>query len=107
MAEFVTVAKESDLSPGQSMCVIVKGRKVALFNVDGTVYAINDTCSHAEASLSEGELDGRRGHLPPARRPIRRQDRQSPLAAGLGARRHVRSQSRKRGDQGRTLALGK
>ncbi|HLS90487.1 MAG TPA: non-heme iron oxygenase ferredoxin subunit [Limnochordia bacterium] len=58
MAEFVTVAKESDLSPGQSMCVIVKGRKVALFNVDGTVYAISDTCSHAEASLSEGELDG-------------------------------------------------
>lgn len=58
MAEFVTVAKASDLAPGQSMCVIVKGRRVALFNVEGTVYAINDTCSHAEASLSEGEFHG-------------------------------------------------
>lgn len=58
MAEFVAVAKESDLAPGQSMCVLVKGRRVALFNVEGKVYAINDTCSHAEASLAEGEFQG-------------------------------------------------
>lgn len=58
MAEFVAVAKAEELPPGHKMCVIVKGRRVALFNVDGTVYAIDDTCSHAEASLSEGELYG-------------------------------------------------
>ena len=30
--------------------------RVALFSVDGAVYAIGDRCSHAEASLAEGEL---------------------------------------------------
>ncbi|MBO2521541.1 MAG: ferredoxin [Firmicutes bacterium] len=58
MAEFVPVAKAGDLAPGEKMCVIVHGKRVALFNVDGTVYAIDDMCSHAEASLSEGEFRG-------------------------------------------------
>ncbi len=30
---------------------------MAVFNVDGTFFAVDDVCSHAEASLSEGELD--------------------------------------------------
>jgi len=58
VAEFVAVAKAEELAPGQKMCVLVKGKRVALFNVDGTVYAIDDTCSHADASLSEGEFSG-------------------------------------------------
>lgn len=40
------------------MQVIVSGRKIALYNVDGEIYATDDTCSHAEASLSEGCLRG-------------------------------------------------
>ncbi len=31
---------------------------LAVFNVDGVLFAIDDTCSHAEASLSEGDVDG-------------------------------------------------
>ena len=104
MAEFVTVAKKSDL-PRDRACAHRQRPKVALFNVDGTVYAINDTCSHVRRPFPKGSLTGTWSPAP-ARRPIRRQDRQSPLAAGLGARRHVRSQSRKRGDQGRTVAWG-
>jgi len=58
MADFVAVAKSDALKPGECTRVIVDGRKVALYNVDGTVYATDDTCSHAEASLSEGCLRG-------------------------------------------------
>ena len=34
------------------------GEVVAVFNIEGTFHAISDTCSHAEASLSEGDVDG-------------------------------------------------
>lgn len=58
MSRFVKVANTADLPPGTSLCVTVDGRKIALFNLDGSYYAIDDTCSHADASLSEGEIDG-------------------------------------------------
>jgi len=58
VAEFVAVAKAGELEPGRCMKVTVRGKRVALFNVDGEIYATDDTCSHAEASLSEGELIG-------------------------------------------------
>lgn len=58
MAEFVPVAKIDQLPPGKTMCVVVDGQRIALYNVEGTVYATDDTCSHAEASLSEGCLEG-------------------------------------------------
>lgn len=58
MAQFVKVATLAELPPGTSRCVLVDGRPIALFNVEGEVYAIDDMCSHAEASLSEGEFSG-------------------------------------------------
>lgn len=58
MAEFVKVAKVSEIPPGSSRCVLVGNKKVALFNVDGEFFAIDDMCSHAEASLSEGTFSG-------------------------------------------------
>jgi nitrite reductase/ring-hydroxylating ferredoxin subunit len=36
----------------------VDGNPVAIYNIDGTVYATDDTCTHGLASLSEGQLDG-------------------------------------------------
>jgi 3-phenylpropionate/trans-cinnamate dioxygenase ferredoxin subunit len=38
------------------MRVEVAGHRIALFRIDDAVYAIGDRCSHAEASLAEGEL---------------------------------------------------
>lgn len=58
MADFVVAAKLDELPPGQCKKVIINDQKVALFNVDGTVYATDDTCSHAEASLTEGAFEG-------------------------------------------------
>lgn len=36
----------------------VAGNPVALYNIDGAVYATDDTCTHGMSSLSKGELDG-------------------------------------------------
>ena len=58
MAELVTVAKTSELGPGQAKAVQVKGCTIALFNVGGTYYAIDETCTHAGGPLSEGSVGG-------------------------------------------------
>jgi chlorite dismutase/nitrite reductase/ring-hydroxylating ferredoxin subunit len=49
-----------DLPPGASRRVYAAGEAVALFNVNGTVHAIANRCTHARASLSEGTLDAAR-----------------------------------------------
>ena len=53
---FQKVARVGEIAPGTARCVFVNGEAVALANVEGTFYAIGDTCSHAEASLSDGEI---------------------------------------------------
>ncbi len=58
MPKFVSVASASDLPAGAGMFVDVDGIPVALFHVDGKFYATSDVCTHEEASLSEGELEG-------------------------------------------------
>jgi nitrite reductase/ring-hydroxylating ferredoxin subunit len=40
------------------MAVEVEGRRVALFNIEGTYYAIDDACTHRGGPLSEGEVEG-------------------------------------------------
>jgi 3-phenylpropionate/trans-cinnamate dioxygenase ferredoxin subunit len=57
VAEWVEVARVSDIPPGHAARVEIDGVPVAIFNVDGEFHAIDDTCTHQEASLSEGDLD--------------------------------------------------
>jgi 3-phenylpropionate/trans-cinnamate dioxygenase ferredoxin component len=57
VAQSVEVARATDIPPGHAARVEIDGTPVAIFNVDGEFYALDDTCSHAEASLSEGDLD--------------------------------------------------
>ncbi len=54
---WVDVASASDIPPGCAARVEIDGVPVAIFNVEGEYFALDDTCSHAEASLSEGDLD--------------------------------------------------
>ena len=54
--EFVRVAAVGDIKPGKAIRVEIGDEPVAIFNVDGTLYAIGDTCTHEEASLSEGSV---------------------------------------------------
>lgn len=58
MPQRITIARIEDVPPGRGLAVDVEGLRIAVFNVDGKYYAIDDTCTHAEASLSEGMIDG-------------------------------------------------
>lgn len=52
----VKVAETTDIPDGKSKRVLIKRRPIAIFNCGGTYYALDDTCSHADASLAEGEF---------------------------------------------------
>ena len=58
MSKLVKVASAADIPPGSGKSVEVEGKRIAVFNVDGRFYAIDDTCPHRGGPLSEGELDG-------------------------------------------------
>ncbi len=57
MVEFRTVAKVSELPPGQLQRVEVDGTPICLANVEGRIYAVAARCSHAGGPLAEGALD--------------------------------------------------
>ena len=58
MADYVTVAKTGDVPPGTAKPYDVNGKSIALCNVDGTYYAIDDVCTHDGGELGEGYLEG-------------------------------------------------
>ena len=58
MAEFVKAIVTADLTAGHGVMVELQGKKIAIFNVDETFYAVDDTCTHVGGPLSEGELEG-------------------------------------------------
>ena len=58
MPNMVKIAQTSDLSPGTGKVVQADGKAIALFNVDGNFYAIDNTCPHRAGSLGQGALDG-------------------------------------------------
>jgi nitrite reductase/ring-hydroxylating ferredoxin subunit len=82
----VPVCRLDDLSPGDAVR-IVADVPIAIFNVDGELFAIDDTCTHQDASLADGWLDGHtvecplhascfdlrtgKPNGPPAKRPLR------------------------------------
>ena len=57
MAAYMKVANADELRPGQGKLVTAGDQRVALFNVDGTCYAIDDTCTHKGGPLSDGALE--------------------------------------------------
>ena len=54
----ILVGKTSDMPPGKLNKVSVDGKEVLVVNLDGNYFAMDDTCTHSGASLSEGQLDG-------------------------------------------------
>ncbi|MBP0595473.1 Rieske (2Fe-2S) protein [Paraburkholderia sp. LEh10] len=57
-SNLVPVALATELSPGQRKLVFVGGKSVVLFNVGGTIHAIENSCPHNGASLASGCIDG-------------------------------------------------
>ncbi len=55
---FVPVARVGDVKPGHPVTVSVEGREIALFNVAGTVYALENACPHQGAPLADGWIEG-------------------------------------------------
>lgn len=53
----IIAGKVSEIPPGKSHKVSVDGKDILVVNIDGSYYAVDDTCTHAGASLSEGNLE--------------------------------------------------
>ena len=54
MGEFVKVASASEIAPGQARLVNIKGKEIALFNIEGNFFALGNACTHEEGPLAEG-----------------------------------------------------
>ncbi len=54
----VKVAETSDIPAGEGKVVEAGGKTLAVFNCDGTFYAIDNTCLHRGGPLGEGDLEG-------------------------------------------------
>jgi nitrite reductase/ring-hydroxylating ferredoxin subunit len=58
MGAYVETAHLDQVAGGRGTVVTVGDSAVALFNVDGRMFAVEDTCVHCGASLASGTLDG-------------------------------------------------
>ncbi|NOT21476.1 MAG: Rieske 2Fe-2S domain-containing protein [Nitrospiraceae bacterium] len=58
MGEFLRVTDAVGLKPGSGMVVEVSGKTLAIFNIDGTFHAIDNTCIHRGGPLGEGDVEG-------------------------------------------------
>ncbi len=56
MSEWVEIGPMDRVPTGSGLRVEAASHRLALFRIEDSVYAIGDQCSHAEASLAEGEL---------------------------------------------------
>ena len=59
MPEFIKVAKKSEIPAYTGKLVEVNGKEIALFLVEGKVYALYNACAHQGGALAEGGLQGR------------------------------------------------
>ncbi len=58
MAQATKMATTAEIPPGTGKVVEVGGKTLAVFNCDGTFYAIENTCLHRGGPLGEGSLSG-------------------------------------------------
>src|SRR3989338_8777336 len=56
MATLTKIAKTSDIPTGTGKVVEISGKTVAVFNCEGTLFAIDNTCKHRGGPLGEGSL---------------------------------------------------
>jgi len=59
MPNTVKVAEVTEVGPGEGKTIEVEGLSLALFNVDGTYFAIANACTHVGGPLGEGALIGK------------------------------------------------
>ena len=54
----VRIGQTGDVPAGEGRVIEAKGHTLALFNVDGTFYAVDNGCPHRGGPLGDGDLDG-------------------------------------------------
>jgi chlorite dismutase/nitrite reductase/ring-hydroxylating ferredoxin subunit len=54
---WVEICPLDELAPGETKTVFLEGKMVGLFNVGGTIYALNNRCTHARGPLTEGAVN--------------------------------------------------
>lgn len=58
MTQWIRIAEVGGVPPGAGRAFEVEGNSIAVFNVDGKLYAIDDSCPHQGSSLAMGSLEG-------------------------------------------------
>lgn len=58
MSDWVNVASQEEFGPGQSRIVDVEDAEIAVFNLGGRYYAIENVCTHDGSTLSGGSVEG-------------------------------------------------
>lgn len=58
MTDWIETIDQSSLADGEHIVVDVDGVEVAIFNIAGNFYAIEDVCSHDGAEIASGVLEG-------------------------------------------------
>ena len=96
MTRFIKVATTDELEDEQAKLVEVEGQKMALLRVEGTFYALSDTCTHRGGPLPEGTVEGAEVTCPWHGGEVRHPDRGRPRGTG-SARRHELPGPRHRG----------
>lgn len=55
---FLRAARKDEIPAGSIREFAIEGKAIAIANVGGKIYAINNTCLHRGGPLAEGDLDG-------------------------------------------------
>lgn len=61
---WIDAAALSDVPEGDVIGVLVAGRDIALYEVEGEVFATDNACTHGHARMSDGFLEGREIECP-------------------------------------------
>lgn len=58
MVNWLDIIALKELPPGNRHLVDIDGLGIIIFNIDGSLYALEDRCSHDDSPLHEGEIEG-------------------------------------------------
>ena len=64
MSDWIRVCTRSELLPGEFKVVWDRDVAIAVFNIDGELYAIEDLCTHDGGELTGGVIEGRQIECP-------------------------------------------
>ena len=64
MSQFISVLDVASLPPGQGRTVVVRGRELAVFNLNGEFFAVDNICPHKGGPLGAGLLNEERIFCP-------------------------------------------